>query len=122
MEAYLFGSRARGDSHAASDIDVAVYTDSACMPDSPFGYQSELTAALMSALQANDIDVLLLNNAPPLLYHRVLRDGIRLFARRLAETTSREARALSRYCDYLPQLRKIEAAQRARLASGAFGR
>jgi hypothetical protein len=44
-----------------------------------------------------------------------LRDGVRLFARDLAATTAREGRALSRYCDYVPQLAKVDAAAAARL-------
>ena len=69
-----------------------------------------------------ELDVVVLNDAPPLLYHRVLRDGERLLSRDLAATTTREGRALSRYCDYLPQLRKIDRELARRLADGSFGR
>jgi hypothetical protein len=48
----------------------------------------------------------------------VLRDGRRLLSRDLRATTTREGYALSRYCDYVPQLAKIEAARRAGAASG----
>jgi uncharacterized protein len=121
-EAYLFGSRARGDSNPESDIDVAVHVDRDSTPDRHFGYAAELAAVLMTALHRDDVEVVVLNDAPPLLYHRVLRDGIRLLARSLPETTVREGRALSRYCDYVPQLRKIDAALAARIARGDFGR
>jgi predicted nucleotidyltransferase len=123
LEAYLFGSSARGDAAAHSDIDVAVYLAPAVLQEPPpYGHQAEICARLMKALATNRVDVVILNEAPPLLYYRVLRDGIRLFARDLVCTTSREGRALSRYCDYVPQLRKIEAAAKARITSGAFGR
>jgi len=108
LEAYLFGSRANGNEHAASDVDVAVYVDRARTRAGTFGYQAELTAELMSSLQTNAIDLVLLNDAPPVLYHRVLRDGIRFMSRNLRDTTTREGQALSRYCDFLPQLAKIE--------------
>jgi predicted nucleotidyltransferase len=121
-EAYLFGSRARGDSTPVSDIDIAVYVDRDITPDRHSEYAAQLAAALMTALGRNDVEVVVLNDAPPLLYHRVLRDGIRLLARSLPETTEREGRALSRYCDYVPQLRKIDAAHAARIARGDFGR
>lgn len=120
LEAYLFGSQARGEAAAHSDVDVAVFVSA--VPDSPFGYDAELAAALMSQLGESRVDVVILNHASPLLYHRVLRDGVRLFARDLCATTGREGRALSRYCDYVPQLAKIDAAARARLAAGGFGR
>ena len=73
----------------------------------------------MSALGSNEIDVVVLNKAPPVLYHRVLRDGRRLLAREPRATTTREGYALSRYCDYVPQLAKIEAARRAGAARRA---
>jgi predicted nucleotidyltransferase len=110
LEAYLFGSHARGTSHAHSDVDIAVFIDKGAAEPGLFGYQSELTATLMSALGTNSIDVVILNDAPPLLYHRVLRDGKRLLSRNLQATTVREGRALSRYCDFEPQLTKIDAA------------
>lgn len=120
LEAYLFGSQARGDAAAHSDVDVAVYVSR--IPDVPFGYEAEVATDLMQALGRNDVDVVVLNRAPPVLYHRVLRDGVRLLSRDLVATTRREGQALSRYCDYVPQLRKIDAALKARHDRGDFGR
>lgn len=108
LEAYLFGSRARGAGQAHSDVDVAVFIDEKTIEPGLFGYRSDLTAALMSGLHTNSVDVVVLNNAPPLLYHRVLRDGVRLLSRDLRATTVREGRALSRHCDYVSQLAKID--------------
>ncbi len=109
LEAYLFGSHARGAGQTHSDVDIAVFIDEGSIDPGPFGYGSELTTALMSGLGTNAVDVVVLNHAPPLLYHRVLRDGMRLFARDLRATTVREGRALSRHCDFVPHLAKIDA-------------
>jgi len=109
LEGYLFGSVATGRAQTRSDVDIAVYVDTGRCPEAPYGYQAELTTVLMQALGRNDIDVVILNCAPPLLYHRVLRDGRRVFARDLARTTTREGQALSRYFDYAVQLAKIDA-------------
>lgn len=122
LEAYLFGSRARGEAGALSDVDVAIYVDPSRTAAGGFGYEAELGAVLMRALGTNAVDVVLLNRAPPLLYHRVLGDGVRLIARDLAATTAREGRALYRYCDFVPQLAKIERAAAARIRAGEFGR
>lgn len=111
LEAYLFGSQATGRAQAHSDIDVAVYVDERRASRGAYGYAAELTSALMAGLGTNAIDVVVLNRAPPLLYHRVLRDGERILARDLRATTTREGYALSRYCDYVPQLAKIAAAR-----------
>jgi predicted nucleotidyltransferase len=122
LEAYLFGSTATGATHAHSDIDVAVYLADRRPAASAFGYTADLAAALMAALGTSRVDVVVLNDAPPLLYHRVLRDGRRILSRDLRATTAREGYALSRYCDYVPQLAKIEAAHGARIAAARFGR
>lgn len=119
QEAYLFGSHARGEARAHSDVDVAVWVSD--IPDAPFGYEAGLAADLMAALGENRVDVVLLNRAPPLLVHEAIR-GVRVFSRDLRATTVREGRAISRYCDWLPQLAKIDRALQRRLALGEFGR
>ena len=118
LEAYLFGSHARGQAQPHSDVDVAVYVDDARAVDTGYGYRANLTTDLMAGFGCNDVDVVVLNRAPPLLYHRVLRDGVRLLARDLRATTTREGRAVSRYCDFVPQLAKMEAARRSAAGSG----
>jgi len=115
LEAYLFGSHARGEAQPHSDLDVAVYIDEARADQGDYGYRARLTAQLMSGLGTNEVDVVVLNRAPPVLYHRVLRDGVRILSRDLSATTVREGRALSRYCDFVPQLGKMEAARHAAL-------
>ena len=114
LEAYLFGSRARGRPRPDSDIDVAVCVDAgkARALGGSWGYRATLTADLMAALRTNDVDVVLLNEAPPLLYHRVLRDGIRVLSRDLAATTAREGRALSRWFDFAPHSVRMDGVRR----------
>ena len=111
LEAYLFGSHARGGAQPHSDIDVAVYIDEAHEDRSAFGLRAELSTLLMEGLRDNGVDLLVLNDAPPVLYYHVLRDGVRVLSRDLARTTTREGRAVSRYCDFVPQLAKMEAAR-----------
>jgi predicted nucleotidyltransferase len=122
LEAYLFGSTATGSAGAHSDVDVAVFLGTPRPPASRFGYAADLTAALMRGLGTDRVDVVVLNEAGPVLYHRVLRDGVRVLARDVRATTVREGRALSRYCDFVPQLAKMEAVHRARIELGRFGR
>jgi predicted nucleotidyltransferase len=122
LEAYLFGSVARGDAQPHSDVDVAVFVEPSALDRPGFGYDAELGARLQQVLARSDVDVVVLNRAGPVLYHRVLRDGTRILSRDLAATTTREGYALSRYCDFVPTLRKIEAIHRQRIGSGNFGR
>jgi len=116
LEAYLFGSHARGQARSDSDVDVAVYVDETAADKGHWGYRAELGTDLMVALGTDDVGVVVLNEAPILLYHRVLRDGVRLLSRDLRTTTTRAGQALSRYFDFLPQLDKMDTARR--FASG----
>lgn len=90
LDAYLFGSLARGEAQSHSDVDVAVYLDPATPRAAGWGAAAEIGADLIAALGRNDVDVVVLNEAGPLLYHRVLRDGERILARDLRATTARE--------------------------------
>src|SRR6187401_2024653 len=92
LEAYVFGSQARDTSTALRDVDVAVYIDPALTPASPFGYSADLSATLGRVTGRSDIDVVVLNEAPPLLYHRAITGGIRVLSRDLRATTTREGR------------------------------
>ena len=121
LDAYLFGSLARGEAQPHSDVDVAVFLDPASRRDVGWGAAAEIGTDLIAALGRNDVDVVVLNDAGPMLYHRVLRDGERILARDLRATTAREGYALSRYCDWVPQLAKIEAARKWRREHGEFG-
>jgi predicted nucleotidyltransferase len=122
LDAYLFGSTARGQAQPHSDLDVAVYLEPGAGARPGFGIGAEIASDLSQALGRDDVDVVILNGAPPLLYRSVLKDGVRVLSRDLRSTTTREGSALSRYCDYVPQLEKIERSHRDRVRAGGFGR
>ena len=64
VAAYLFGSQASGATTPLSDVDIAVLL----APDtpSPGSVQAALISDLMLMLRRSDIDVVVLNAAPPL--------------------------------------------------------
>lgn len=118
LAAQLFGSLARGEASAASDVDIAIYLNDGAKRSC---LNFERGADLMSRLGHNDLEVVLLCSAPPLLYHRVLRDGERSPQPGLMVKTRRRGQALSGCCDWEPQVAKIDAAHRHRVAAGAAG-
>jgi predicted nucleotidyltransferase len=100
--AYLFGSVARGTAGEDSDVDVAVLY--AADPPStlearPFRLEAELERGLGRVVQ-----VVLLNDAPVDLVHRVLRDGRLVLERDRSARIRFEVRARAAYFDLLPIL------------------
>jgi len=102
--AYLFGSVARGQASARSDLDVAVL-----LPRDPprtlDGLCLDLADALAQAA-GRPADLVVLNRAPADLVHRVLRDGLLLLERDPAARIRFETRSRAEYLDLLPYLRR----------------
>lgn len=111
--AYLFGSAAQGRTHALSDVDIAVLVDEVQFREldnrTPWGYQASLGAELAGALQRDDVDLVLLHSAPPLLKHQVVRCGRILLSRDEALRVDFEVRVHQEYLDTKP-LREIQRA------------
>src|SRR5207247_9712593 len=79
--AYVFGAVASGRARADSDVDVAVLIDRRVPPGRILKYRLKLMADLGTALHRSDVDVVILNEASPLLAHRVLSQGTLVFER-----------------------------------------
>lgn len=81
VSVYLFGSHAEGRAHRESDIDVAILLQWDRHPtrSDRFERRIELGSELIHALTHNEVDVVILNDAPPLLGRKIVQDGIRVF-------------------------------------------
>ena len=104
LAAYLFGSVARGTDTSNSDVDVGVLlrtAPSGALNDLRFDLEGDLERALGRRTQ-----IVILNNAPPDLVHRVLRDGRLLLDRDPAARIRFEVRARNEYFDLLPVLNR----------------
>lgn len=80
---YLFGTRASDHARPTSDLDIAVLVDGrhAAGPKEINRTVRRLASRLSGEISSTLLDIVLLNNAPVLLRHRVPRDGQLLFAR-----------------------------------------
>ena len=78
---YLFGSYAEGRAHRESDVDVGVLLDWGRHPDSRerFEMRLRLGSDLISVVGCNEVDVVILNDAPPLLGRKIIYDGLRVY-------------------------------------------
>lgn len=73
--AYLFGSHAKGTARASSDIDIAVLLPYDTPRSKFFDVRLSLTNELMGLFHKNEIDVVVLNEATPLLAREIVQDG-----------------------------------------------
>jgi predicted nucleotidyltransferase len=97
LAVYLFGSVARGEARAGSDVDLGVLfsAEPPATLDSPqFVLEAELERLLLGPVQ-----VVVLNRASPDLVHRVLRDGRLVLDRDRAARIRFEVQSRNAYFD-----------------------
>lgn len=99
---YLFGSYARGDTHAGSDIDIAYRARRPLTFVQQYNLKRTLAAGLH--LSENTIDLVDLASAPPLLAYLVVTEGRKLYGA-AASDDALYRRALKRYLDAKPLFR-----------------
>ncbi len=109
ISAYLFGSHASGRAHRESDVDVGVLLDWEVYPSRParFDARIRLASELSGRPGRSDVDVVILNDAPPLLARRIVTEGRRVLCLD-AETDHAFRRDVQlRAADVAPFLRRM---------------
>jgi predicted nucleotidyltransferase len=109
--AYLFGSQATGQAGPLSDVDIAVLLKSDVARDQWLEIQLDLASELATLFQRDDVDVVILNQATPLLADRVVRFGQRLYEPDPLIRVRFEVETFHRYVDTAP----LRRAQRQRM-------
>lgn len=122
VSALLFGSQATGRAGPLSDIDIGIWLDPGLDHRARAARQLELIGLASDALSTGEVQVVVLNDVPSLLAHRVLRDGVRLVDRDPKARIRLEARALLEYLDTAPLRAALAAGVRHRIEEGRFGR
>jgi predicted nucleotidyltransferase len=97
--AVVFGSCARGEANAGSDLDVAVGASGGRRLTS---LELGEIASKLEAAVGRPIDIVDLESAPPALAYRVFRDGRVVLERDRARLVGRRARAILEYLDFKP--------------------
>lgn len=101
LAAYVFGSYVAGTARPDSDVDVAVLLSE---PDSVARFERRLQ--LMSEVSdacGREADVIVLEDAPPILRHQVLKNGRVIYERDREARVEFEVLAGKIYADLEPQ-------------------
>ena len=120
--AYLFGSQATRRTHPSSDVDIAVLLDESLTSDERFAERLRLLGDLSCLLGTDHVDLVMLNEAPPLLAYETLRHGILLYCADAQTRIEFQVRTLRAYEDTIPLRRILAEAMVARLKAGTFGK
>jgi len=120
---YLFGSYGRGSQGPTSDIDIAVLLDrgfpSHRLCDKKLGLLSSATRIL----KTDEVDLVILNQAPPALCFQVLKNGVVLFERNAAkdQIIAFKVKTWNTYFDFEPVSKIIQKGIINRIREGRFG-
>jgi len=106
---FLFGSFAKGKSRPASDVDMAVLLDPAVPEGSYLDRRLQWMSDLSNQL-GREADVIILNEAGPVLKHQVFEHGRLLYETDRQQTTSFKARSMIEYVDWLPYKERLDKA------------
>jgi predicted nucleotidyltransferase len=110
--AYIFGSRARGEGRADSDLDVALVYERTLDWGGQERARRDVLDALSKALGAlgERADLVDLAQADSAVAFRAVRDGLRVLARTDAERVAAEVSVGRRYDDDAPKRRLFQRA------------
>ena len=124
--AYVFGSGSSGPQHRLSDVDIAVSVfPHALAPrverKTTTDLWLDLWGVVERALRRDDVDLVLLHRAPPLLADRVARTGKVLFSRDEPGRIRWIVETKSRYCDLRPLREMLDGVVAQRIRTRCYG-
>jgi predicted nucleotidyltransferase len=89
---YLFGSEATGRDRKGSDVDLAIMVSGRLG-----GFERVEVETELSNLLGRDVELVVFNDAAPLLQHQILKYGILIYESNARERVRRE---VTSRCDY----------------------
>lgn len=119
--AYIFGSYASDRHFPMSDIDIALLFNTNVNIKEYGELKLKIITEIIEILSRDNIDVAILNTAPPLLSHEVAKKGVLLFSKNEKERLEYIAKSTMRYLDTI-HLRKVQdKILHEKIRRGAFG-
>lgn len=92
--AYIFGSYAKGNVREDSDIDISIY-----LKDNIYTYEYLDMKMQLSEVIKREVDLIILNDATPLLRYEIYKNNILLFTRDKSVESRYKVKTLFEYND-----------------------
>ena len=121
VAAFVFGSYARGTAGPLSDLDVGVWLRPALGRDARLDLRLALASRAERAV-GGEVDLVVLQDASPLLVHHALKDRRWLFDADPVVRMRLEVEAVVEFLDTAPLRATVAAGVEQRLREGRFGR
>lgn len=100
--AYLFGSYSKGKQGPLSDIDIGVYLSRKLDKKERFEKRLELIGSLCTLLQTNDLDIIVINDSPPVLNFEIIEPNCLIYEKTHNLKVEVEVSIMSAYYDRKP--------------------
>jgi len=122
IAAYIFGSyTSKKKLTPHSDIDIAVLLDDSIKNKDYGSIKLSIITDIIKLLSFNNIDVVILNTASPLLSHEIFRKGKLFFSRDEKKRLEYTVKAATRYLDTIYLRRVQDRILHEKIRSGDFG-
>lgn len=118
---YLFGSYAKNTVKPLSDIDLAVLLNTGLSKEKYGLKRIELLNKAIDVLRTDEIDLIILNQAPPLQGFQIIKYGRILFCKDETKRINMQVHILNRYFDILPMINEYNKYLHKRIKEGKFG-
>jgi predicted nucleotidyltransferase len=122
LVAYLFGSQASMRAGPESDRDIAVLLAPTVSNRERGRWRLELIGRLIDVYHSDSIDLVVLNDAPPLLCFEVIRARHVLYNRDDEARVAFEVRTMQEWFDWEPRYRRMQQARLRRFAGSTLRR
>ncbi len=99
LAAYIYGSYGTADQTPLSDVDIAVLLKQQLQDN--FNKQLEIYSKVSEITGSDDVNVLVLNNAPIILQFRVIKTGRLLFSRAQDQLADFQEFVCKLYADFM---------------------
>lgn len=119
--AYLFGSRVKGTAGKFSDVDIAVLFDQKTFSQQSLKILLQLIGDLKRGLGEDNIDVIPLNNASPVLKHQAVILGRRIYSQDLKQALEFERGVFREHEDTAFLRRTYYRCMKDRIKNNKFG-